>query len=297
MKVFISWSGSTSGAIAEQLHTWLPTVIQAVTPYYSPEDISKGTRWSDEIARELEEAHIGIICLTRDNLSRPWLLFEAGALSKNIAKSRVIPLLFGITSTDVGFPLATFQSAPFNQVEMRRVLNTINAALGGRALNDDVLTRSFDKFWPDLETKVQSLLEASQKTSQDDVRSDRSMLEELLTITRDFAQVNTRAPTPAAIRLLVTSVIELGNHLIDNEVIRISTARYLYEVTRAIDRILFEVDPLPVSIEELDALLRVSATLEETLKQAISPTARMVRRPTRSKPAEPPAADEDDVPF
>ena len=54
MKVFISWSGDLSGAIAEVVRKWLPGVIQCIKPYYTPNDIEKGTRWFDDVSKELE---------------------------------------------------------------------------------------------------------------------------------------------------------------------------------------------------------------------------------------------------
>ena len=63
MKVFISWSGSPSKEIAAVLRHWLPEVIQAVDPYYSPSDIDKGTRWLGEISAELEHSEFGILVL------------------------------------------------------------------------------------------------------------------------------------------------------------------------------------------------------------------------------------------
>ena len=81
-KVFISWSGDLSRKLGETLRDWLPSALQYVKPYFTPEDIEKGAKWSSEIAKELESANIGIICLTRDNTEKPWILFEAGALSK-----------------------------------------------------------------------------------------------------------------------------------------------------------------------------------------------------------------------
>ncbi len=39
MKVFISWSGDLSLALAGILRQWLPSVIQAAEPYFTPEDI------------------------------------------------------------------------------------------------------------------------------------------------------------------------------------------------------------------------------------------------------------------
>jgi hypothetical protein len=91
MKVFISWSGDLSKNIAEIFRQWIPSVIQAVKPYYSPDDVTKGTRWSTEISKELDNSKIGIICLTRDNIEKPWIMFEAGAISKNLDKAKVFP--------------------------------------------------------------------------------------------------------------------------------------------------------------------------------------------------------------
>jgi hypothetical protein len=59
MKVFISWSGRTSSELAKIFRDWLPSVIQAVKPYYSTDDIAKGMRGNTVIAKELEQADEG----------------------------------------------------------------------------------------------------------------------------------------------------------------------------------------------------------------------------------------------
>ena len=68
MKVFISWSGPHSERLGEVLRDWLPNVLQHVRPYFTPSDIEKGARWSTDIAKELDESHMGILCVTRDNI-------------------------------------------------------------------------------------------------------------------------------------------------------------------------------------------------------------------------------------
>ncbi|MBL4584093.1 MAG: toll/interleukin-1 receptor domain-containing protein [Pseudomonadales bacterium] len=82
MKVFISWSGEESRKLAAILNDWLPTAIQSVKPYFTPVDINKGALWSASISSELEHSEIGIICLTRTNLTAPWIMFEAGSPRK-----------------------------------------------------------------------------------------------------------------------------------------------------------------------------------------------------------------------
>lgn len=44
MKIFISWSGPKSGAVAKALREWLPLVVNAFEPFLSSDDIDKGTR-------------------------------------------------------------------------------------------------------------------------------------------------------------------------------------------------------------------------------------------------------------
>ena len=132
MKVFISWSGEESRELGETFRKWIPSVIQMAQPYFTPNDIEKGARWNTEISKELEESSIGIICLTRQNLEKPWLLFEAGALSKSIDRACVCPILFGIDSSDISGPLAHFQCTQFQKNEIKSLLDTINKRCGVR---------------------------------------------------------------------------------------------------------------------------------------------------------------------
>src|SRR5258708_35734875 len=92
--VFISWSGERSKHAAEALRKWLPIVLQAAKPGISSSDIDKGSRGLDEVGKALEGMKVGIICLTPENLTAEWILYEAGALSKTLdAKTRVCTYL------------------------------------------------------------------------------------------------------------------------------------------------------------------------------------------------------------
>ena len=143
-KVFISWSGDLSKQLGEALRNWLPSALQYVKPYFSPEDIEKGAKWGSEIAVELQTSNIGIICLTRDNTEKPWILFEAGALSKSLEKSHVCTLLFDIDPADVKGPLTSFQATRFNKGDFKRLFTTINSAAGESRLDQPVLDNVFE---------------------------------------------------------------------------------------------------------------------------------------------------------
>ena len=88
MKVFLSWSGERSRAVAEALREWLPFINAEIQPWMSGTDIEPGARWSNAIAEELDAISIGIVCVTRENQSSPWLNFEAGALARGSSTRR-----------------------------------------------------------------------------------------------------------------------------------------------------------------------------------------------------------------
>ncbi|HWY12667.1 MAG TPA: TIR domain-containing protein [Bacteroidia bacterium] len=119
MKVFVSWSGQLSQKIGEVIKDWLPSVLQTVKPYYTPSDIEKGSRWSSEIAKELEQCKIGIFIFTKENIDSSWMMFEAGAISKTLDSSKVCPLLFGIDNSDFKGPLTQFQTSQFNKSDIK----------------------------------------------------------------------------------------------------------------------------------------------------------------------------------
>ena len=182
MEVFISWSGERSREIAIGLRDWLPNVIQAVKPWMSAADIDKGTRWSSDIAVQLEEAKVGIICLTPENLEAQWILFEAGALSKTLEKTYVCPYLFQVEPTDVKGPLVQFQHTKAIKDDTRKLLHTINKALEDEALDDTKLNKSFEIWWPELDKHLQNITDVQTKREE---RSDREILEEILELVRE----------------------------------------------------------------------------------------------------------------
>jgi hypothetical protein len=180
-------------------------------PYFTPSDIEKGTRWSTDIAKELEESSVGILCVTQDNLHSDWILFEAGALSKRLQKSHVCPILFGITNTDLAGPLKQFQTTEFEKTDFSKLLGVINAQLGDHKLPPKTLELVFDKWWPDLEVKIQEILKDVQKADQP-IRSDRELLEEILLLNRDSVRRNLRPTIPSrAIVELLQGFIRLHN--------------------------------------------------------------------------------------
>ena len=190
MKVFISWSGAVSHKVALALKEWLPKVVQAVKPFVSSEDIDKGAPWFNEIGSQLEETDFGILCTTPENLNAPWILFEAGALSKHVGQAQVSPLLIGVSNADLKGPLAQFNATSISREDVKKLLKAINKKLKKDPLSDEILGDVFDKWWPELETELDDSvrqLEAGQAAEPKPEREVGDILEELVGLTRSMA--------------------------------------------------------------------------------------------------------------
>jgi hypothetical protein len=216
VKVFISWSGSMSRAVAQALRDWLPSVIQAVDPWMSEDDIGKGIRWSAELANQLEQTQVGVICLTPENLESPWLHFEAGALSKTLENTYVCPYVFELKPADISGPLAQFQLTRAEKEDTRKLVYTINEALKDEALPESQLDKYFDRWWPDLEEQLKGIPRTP--GASEPQRSERDILEEILESVRGLKRVY--SPALAEERLQFTSDLPVSqmnvNRLLDS---------------------------------------------------------------------------------
>jgi hypothetical protein len=116
MKIFLSWSEERSRSVALAFKSWIEGVLQCVEPWMSP-DIDKGANWPAELSKLLETTFVGLVFLTRDNLSSPWLHFEAGALA-NIRSGRPCVVLLDVSPVDVKGPLSLYQVVSRQVVEI-----------------------------------------------------------------------------------------------------------------------------------------------------------------------------------
>lgn len=187
MNVFISWSQERSNAVAQALYDWIPTIIQSVKPWMSDHDIAKGTRGLPAIAKELEAANFGIICLTPENLTAPWLLFEAGALSKRQDDARLWTLLYDLEHTDVTGPLAQFQHTKTEKEDVWRLLQAINTAQNAPLITDEQLRKAFDRGWQELDDKLNAIPAQNERLPE---RSQQDMVVEILEVVRGLARSN-----------------------------------------------------------------------------------------------------------
>jgi hypothetical protein len=200
VKVFISWSGSKSRALAVALSEWLPGVINSVEPFASSRDIHAGTRWQLELAEQLESTNFGIVCVTQENQRAPWLNFEAGALAKAVNTSRVVPLALDLKPSDLELPLGQFQAQAATEPGVTEVLKAMNAA-SDAPLSEALLERAVKKWWPDLKAELDRIEREAVPSPpvQTQERSERELLEETLDTVRSLARTQSLVPSGAAV--------------------------------------------------------------------------------------------------
>ncbi|MDE7162827.1 MAG: toll/interleukin-1 receptor domain-containing protein [Clostridia bacterium] len=165
MKVFISWSGEFSKRIALLIKDWIEQCIQSIEAFVSDEDIEKGENWSARLTNELSNTNYGIVCLTSDNISAPWIHFEAGALSK-LVDSRVSTIAVDIQYSEIKGPLSSFQNTKLEKEDMFSLLKSINNSIeksGEKNLSDEKLKNSFDAFWQTFNIKLKKLFDDHKK--------------------------------------------------------------------------------------------------------------------------------------
>lgn len=165
MRTFVAWSGALSHGVALQLKELLRLTFPALDAFVSTEDIRKGEQWRAAVTEALAQSQRGIICLTLDNYHQPWVLFEAGVLTRALQRPVVCTILIDDLepSTLEGSPLSQFQHTRLERYDMRRLIRQINREVDERGRTETELDILFDKLWPDTEKALAELIQASEK--------------------------------------------------------------------------------------------------------------------------------------
>lgn len=221
--------------------------------FFSPEDIEKGDNWDKTISTELSQCNYGIICLTSDNTSAPWINFEAGAIAKSL-DSKITALMVNIKPSDIKGPLSRYQATKFEKNDFFQLVSAINKSLE-TPLDHRILQNTFDTMWTALEREANSVIEqySSSKAVQDTSKElpENEPLEEILQLLR---MQNTILTNPD--RLIPIEYIDYmqrrlsesnRDYYIDNEML-------VDELIHYVQRVLINVERLPDSSIAMDFL-------------------------------------------
>ena len=131
--------------------------------------------------------------MTKENVSKPWINFEAGALSRSLEKSSVLPFssavspfLFDLKSSDLEGPLTQFQYVVNERDDILKLIASINSKVEVNQLATDKVEKAFDRWWPDLRDLLAKIpsetpLSVEPKTPP---RKPEEILDELLELVR-----------------------------------------------------------------------------------------------------------------
>jgi hypothetical protein len=154
-------------------------VVEGVEPWMSDDNIDGGARWNDAIAKALEDTDFGIVCVTRENQTAPWLNFETGAVAKKVGKGRVVPLLIDLPPTDLEGPLTAFQWRLLDEKDVRRLVHDLNKA-AEEHVPEKALDGLFDVMWPTLKAGIDAAVEGAASAQTEPERSVAHMLVEVV---------------------------------------------------------------------------------------------------------------------
>lgn len=187
-RVFISWSGDRSKAVATVWRDLIAETFDAVTPFMSEENIGAGERGLNTIAEELDGTSFGIIVVTQENQHSQWLNYEAGALSKNVGDQtvRVAPSLVDFERKgDVTGPVGQFQASLLDEAGVAYILVEI-AKLA--KVDDGPIRKRFTNSWREEYGQRFSVASSVEAETAAEPRKIDDVLDEILTLVREFGR-------------------------------------------------------------------------------------------------------------
>jgi DNA-binding CsgD family transcriptional regulator len=185
-RIFISWSGQRSHSLAVALKEWLPDVIHDVQVWVSSHTIQAGANWATKLSEILAECQLGIAIVTPENQRAPWLLFEAGAISRSLEEGRLIPLLLDLAPENLEMPIAQYQTVQADRGGIQSLLEAINNTRPNR-ISQERLLKYVERWWTDLERQIHTAKALPPEKSVSPARSDRELLTEVLQSVRAIA--------------------------------------------------------------------------------------------------------------
>jgi hypothetical protein len=215
------------------------------------------------LAEELESTHVGVICLTPENLTASWLLFEAGALSKLHKDALVCTYLVGVDYSAVTGPLADFQHTPATKEDTHQMVKSINAAIdeGQGRLTDTQLDRAFKRCWSELQRCLETLPEPQEAIPPP--RKAEDMLQEVLEVVRGLAKTPTPIPRFHDRLLSIFAGIRSAEELVQR---KLTHDQELEQIKRELEQTIEDMDRSRQEFDRLESLLQEPATMSRRKK-------------------------------
>ena len=186
MNIFLSWSGERSHLVAKAFKKCLPLIFNGLDIYLSS-SMNKGVPWAAALDEALEKADFAILCVTRENRSAPWMMYEAGVLSQTAGVKNVAPFLLNMGASELQSPVTRSQLTIFEQEDLEKLVLTINQLLteSYHVPTDDLKERFNLIYGGSLKKLLQEALDFQDEDGEEDIaRKTLAGVEQLLDISK-----------------------------------------------------------------------------------------------------------------
>ena len=163
MKLFISWSGERSQKVAEVVKEWVQTLFpKGIDVWLSSENMIPGRLSMPKIIKALKTSDYGIFCFVKDNCKSSWMMFEAGAISKQSDAAEaegLYGIIFDGTIEDFRrTPFEQLQLTVFDKKSLDKMFKSINTKMGQAKIEEHILSKNVDTTWSIYCVKIKEAL-------------------------------------------------------------------------------------------------------------------------------------------
>jgi hypothetical protein len=208
MQTFISFSGPLSKEVGKLIHQLIDEVCPVTSPWISDIDVEQGENWFNDIAERINNTDRGIVVITKQNLSSPWIWWEAGALAGRTGFANVDAVLVDADFRDLsGSPLSAYQATTINDRERvcRLITQLNNASPSPRKVQ--TLQGLFGKLWPQFESSVADLVAKNPQASESRPPKESDAQAEMTALMRELIGTLKR-PQPTGPGILAPLLVD-----------------------------------------------------------------------------------------
>lgn len=182
MNIFLSWSKEESKQYAAIFKKELSKLFTDDSFFMSDQDIGSGSISTDKIQESLAESNYGFLFVTDENANEAWLNYEAGALSKGIKSSHIVPIGFnGLEMQYLSSPLRNFQGFTFNEEKFRKTIKELNKQTKTH-YNEAVLELVLDELWDKISSEVKKIEQNYKKNKNKSPKKSRNDIDDKLNL-------------------------------------------------------------------------------------------------------------------
>lgn len=154
MKVFLSWSGERSHRVARALKRHVESISSNVEAWEA-DDLRPGAEWARSLIPNIERADVAVLCLTRRNLSAPWISFELGAFYRSEVERAAVPYLLDVSRESLDFPVGMFQAVEADRSGTKKLFWRVAEGLGIEEQSFEDIFGS--RIWPNLAEELDEI--------------------------------------------------------------------------------------------------------------------------------------------